>query len=178
LNQSIYSLRNHCFQTIRDILINHFPDSIKALDLDISYKPGWDVEKTLQEVLLANRNQDIKYGFTRYGIHRDDIVLTTCGLPVQQILSRGQIKTLSMLFVLSQIIYVSKFTDKNSILLIDDLESELDSDSVSYLLSQINNYNTQVFITLIKPALEHVVSHQEYKMFHVEHGIIKPVKTS
>lgn len=178
LNYEIYNLRLDFCESFKQCLFFNFNDVLNELEIDISYRPGWDQKQLFKDVLSLNRDKDIRYGFTRFGIHRDDLVITAQDFLVQQVLSRGQIKKLSVFMILSQIIFISQFSNKKVILLIDDLESELDVNTVESILKKISEHTLQVFISLIKPSFELFSHNQDYKMFHVEHGIIRPVKNS
>ena len=60
------------------------------------------------------------------------------------------IKTLSIVFLLTQVLHLIQKGIK-PIILIDDLSSELDTEKVQILLNFLKNIKTQVFITSIQP---------------------------
>lgn len=65
---------------------------------------------------------------------------------------------------------------KQTVLLVDDLASELDVSARERLLGYLVQSKAQVFISSIEessvlPALQRM--NQDYKVFHVEHGTIK-----
>jgi DNA replication and repair protein RecF len=64
------------------------------------------------------------------------------------------------------------------ILLIDDLHSELDEQARNKVYQQLLRLDLQLFVSNIKTDIAEVIRGKEYKMFHVEHGIIKPQKFS
>ena len=176
LGESIYVFRKEYIQSLQGILKQQFPEVIKDLNITLLYKPGWDVNFSLLENFDITQNKDIKYGYTQCGIHRDNIELFSNDTKVENILSRGEIKKLTIVLILSQIYLVQKVSDKQIIILIDDINSELDENSVKYVLKKLKNKKNQLFVTSIENNEYLYQSYEEYKMFHVEHGMIKAVK--
>ena len=175
---AISKYRIEIIQMINHILSSYFSESFLNNPVEIIYQPGWNTELMFLDVLKKNRSRDIKYGFTRYGVHRDELKYISNGFDIQRIFSRGQIKKTSIFLILSQLILLNEKVSKKSILLIDDITSELDNVSTDYVLRKLSNMNLQLFITNInfnKNLLRH---HEEFKLFHVEHGMIKAVKNN
>ena len=175
LVMEIFELRSAYIQKLIVIFGKSFSEELGSSTVDIFYEPGWDSSTPFNKILENQRINDIKYGFTRYGSHRDDIKILSNGLPVNNVFSRGQIKKLSILLILSQIHLITEIDKNKIVLLIDDLNSELDSISVNFILNKISSLNLQVFITNIEQIFE-FYTEEEYKLFHVEHGMIKAVK--
>ena len=69
-------------------------------------------------------------------------------------------------------------SDKSIILLIDDLRSELDEKSQQGVYQQLMDIGLQLFISNIEEQVPGGFEGKEFKMFHVEHGIIKARKIS
>ncbi|MHC4221468.1 MAG: DNA replication/repair protein RecF, partial [Planctomycetota bacterium] len=69
-------------------------------------------------------------------------------------------------------------SDRSIILLIDDLNSELDEASQQGVYRQLIDIGLQLFITNIAEPIPASLQGKDFKMFHVEHGIITPLKTS
>jgi DNA replication and repair protein RecF len=176
LGQDIFDLRKIYLESLQNIVNKQFFEILKDTPLELIYKPGWDVSKTLFENFKSTHLKDKKYGFTQCGIHRDDIKILSNGLDIQHIFSRGQIKKIAIVLLLSQIFLVQGSKESKLVLLIDDIEAELDEDSVSYILNKLKDKNIQLFITNIKTSPCLFKSNEEYKLFHVEHGMIKAVK--
>ena len=59
-------------------------------------------------------------------------------------------------------------------LLIDDLQSELDQEAQNMVYRQLLEMKLQLFISNVKTSLPAGLAAKEVKMFHVEHGTIKP----
>jgi DNA replication and repair protein RecF len=99
-------------------------------------------------------------------------------LPVAQVLSRGQLKRLCIALQIIILGIVKKNTNKELILLVDDLGSELDSSSQKLILNLLVETGVQLFITNVDSTISVPIKNKEFKMFHVEHGIISTRKTS
>ncbi len=171
----IHQLRKKWIGRIQNQIQHYLNTSLHDMNIQIDYKPGWKIDQGLKQELKQKRSKDIRYGFTSVGSHRDDLRITSSGLPAHQILSRGQIKRLCVYLYLAQIRIVDEYRSTTTILLIDDLMSELDLDAVDELMIELARLNSQVFITMINtpPSISTLL--EEYRLFHMEHGMINPV---
>ncbi len=176
ISQLILNSRSNGIKLIQDIFTNEFKELHVGKPIQLTYKPGWDTSNNLIDVLKDNRKIDFKYGYTSFGCHRDDIKIKRNNIDIKNIFSRGEIKNISLFLTISQIILLNRSTHKEVIVLIDDLYSELDKKSVEYILEKLSSYDIQVFITSIESIPLVKKYYQEYKLFHVEHGMIKSVK--
>ena len=147
---------------------------ISGITPGFEYYQGWAQDEDLGEAMRKRRSKELKAGFTGSGIHRDNLKLTSAGYPVAEILSRGQSKRLCLALLLAALKLVSRSNDTRIILLIDDLHSELDQESQNLIYQQLLEMNLQLFISNVETRLPAVLSTKEVKMFHVEHGTIKP----
>jgi len=148
------------------------------MDLSFEYEQGWRHGQELLDCLNDSRSKDIKTGFTNVGIHRDNINVMSKGLPAAQVLSRGQLKRLCIALQIILLGIVKKNTNKSLILLVDDLGSELDINSQKLILNLLIETGVQLFITNVDNTIPIPLKNKDFKMFHVEHGIISTRKTS
>ena len=123
-------------------------------EFDFHYQKGWTNGLQLRTVLNSNLEKDSVLGYTFYGCHRAEIKIKCNNFLASEILSRGQLKLLVCAMRLSQGQLLKEQTGKNCVYLIDDLSSELDSNSQQLLLSLIQKLDSQVFITNINKQLE------------------------
>lgn len=146
-------------------------------DIELQLQPGWPEKiqdsAALQQLLVQSFAQDIRQGFTFYGPQKADLKLRKAGLPVEEVLSRGQLKVLLFALKVAQNNVIGNSGRKQPLLLIDDLASELDTGSTQIVFDYLTNINSQVFITAINadqvsPFIP--VSHRQ--MFHVKQGQI------
>lgn len=169
-------------QYIRELQV-HLVDVVKSLlpfdTVELSYLPGWDEASDLEAVLAGSSLEEYRAGHTLFGPHRADLDVMVAGVLAKQILSRGQQKLLICAMILAQGIMLAKYVNKGLIYLIDDLPSELDSDSREKLISLLINQQTQVFITAIeRESISAAINNDlaaPVKVFHVEHGRVREV---
>ena len=76
--------------------------------------------------------------------------------------------------LLASLKLVGQKTGKRIILLIDDLHSELDPLSQQKIYEHLAEMDLQLFISNIDSRLPEGLAGKDFKMFHVEHGTIKP----
>ena len=165
--------RDYCKQ-LQDIIEVELREIMSGLSLELEYQQGWADELCLDDAIKSNRERDIRSGFTNAGIHRDDLRFMSQGRNASEILSRGQSKRLCLALLLAALKVVGKSRQNRIILLIDDLHSELDSKAQSMVYKQFVEMDLQMFISNIDSAAPEVINQKEFKLFHVEHGIIRP----
>ena len=135
---------------------------------------GWDRSSTYIDVLQRNLDKDIKYGYTCCGPHLGDFRLTINNRLAKDFVSRGQLKLLVLALKLAQIKILHINHNKIGCILIDDLSSELDRANQTKLLKFLSELNMQVFITATeKTDFGDISNLTDFKMFHVEQGIVK-----
>lgn len=137
-----------------------------------SYSRGWDKDTDYATLLQNSLERDLHLGYTQSGPHRADLRLRIEGIPVSDLLSRGQLKLLVCALRLAQGLQLAQDKGKQCIYLIDDFASELDSESRALLIEQLSRIKAQVFITAIDAKSVAQMCNQTSKMFHVEHGKI------
>jgi len=167
-------LRKQYTEKLQDLIEQQFKPLLEDISLTIEYQQGWPQGETLQQNLERQRERDIRLGFTGAGIHRDDLELTSQGIKVGEVLSRGQSKRVCLVLLLAVLKLVNENNPSRVILLIDDLRSELDRHAQNLVYQQLLTMDLQLFISNIEPVVSGEVEAKEFKMFHVEHGIIKP----
>jgi len=142
--------------------------------LSISYYKGWDKTLSLKETLIKYRKKDLEKKYTQFGPHRSDLLIYVDKKRADEVLSRGQQKILIIAMHLAKIKYLSKYINKNTVLLIDDIAAELDKKNLERVFDQLLELETQVFCTLLDAQNFNLIPNQieKYKMFHVEHGSI------
>ena len=171
-------LRSHYCEQLNSLMSEQTSGILENLSITLEYQQGWPQSEKLEDSLEKYRARDIKAGFTSCGIHRDDLRILSRGRPVMETLSRGQSKRLCLALILSALKLVNEKAPGQIILLIDDLHSELDESAQSMVYDQLDNMDLQLFISNIDESVPKPVAAKEFKMFHVEHGMIKPRKFS
>ncbi len=186
--QAIDELRIGFFNSYIPILKQVIREFLHCSDLDLVYKRGWSQKMDLNVALDSSLELDMMRGFTHKGIHRADLEFRLGPSHVDTVFSRGQLKLFISALIIARGLWLFEKTGKKSVFLVDDIHSELDGDSSSWLLKQLHHMGGQVILTTIEPemtirALQVVLDtqmqniqdiqqdlNQQIKMFHVEHG--------
>ncbi len=138
--------------------------------VEVKYEPGWNAERPLRDELEAARALDVKRGFTSKGFHRADLAVRLSNREVSEFCSRGELKRLAWALLLVQ----GEKLKSEVVYLVDDLTSELDSDSRERICNYLVNSGSQVLATGVDGKdLSACWGGIEKTMFHVEHGLIK-----
>ncbi len=140
--------------------------------IDIRYFRGWDKQTPLAEQLEKQFERDRQLGYTTGGPHKADMRLRIQGIPVHDVLSRGQLKLAVCALRLSQGLYLSEHSDKRCVFLIDDFASELDEGKRARLAQYLFQSQAQVFVTAINLSQVQALMDGEHKVFHVKQGEI------
>ena len=160
-------------QIYDDILYKLIQENQRAnifSNLDIYLKPGFDNSQSLMESLLNSNNIDLKRKTTTIGPHKADVIFESKGLLIKDIFSRGEQKLLSILWSLSQNIYLGREFNLNPILLLDDLSSELDAEMLDCFLPTLKYIENRFVFSNIVDLFDSKINEekQSFKKFHVE----------
>ena len=144
-------------------------------NLKFSYSRGWDKKADYETLLAENFVRDLQLGYTLSGPHKADLRISVDNTPVEDVLSRGQLKLLMCALRLAQGQQLSLDKTKQSIYLIDDFASELDTDRRKLLASELKATGAQVFVTANGAEQIASMADENSKMFHVEQGKITAI---
>lgn len=97
--------------------------------------------------LEKSRQEDSLRGFTTFGVHREEILLTLMGREMKLFASQGQIRTAALSMKLAQMALFREISGEEPILLLDDVMSELDMTRRTRLLQEISGGQTFVTCT-------------------------------
>ena len=175
--ERLNSLRENLVNEVKeiyDVIVNKLTKENKRAnifsDLEVYLKTGFDSEIGLMETLTNKINIDLKRKITTAGPHKADIIFESKGLLVKDVFSRGEQKLLSILWSISQNIYLGRSFNLNPILLLDDLSSELDAEMLEcFLPTLLYIENRFVFSNIVDLFGSKIVDDkQSFKKFHVE----------
>ena len=128
-------------------------------------------EQNFEEILSENLEKDRVLTYTSRGIHKDDLRFEMNGNLIKKFGSQGQQKSFLIALKLAQIKRIKDITNKNPILLLDDIFDKLDDNRVSQLIELVNQQNFgQIFITdTHRERTESVVKriNEESKIFQI-----------
>jgi DNA replication and repair protein RecF len=115
-----------------------------------------DYESQLIKKLETNLTTDKLRGFTSSGPHREDLLITFDGHPVQTIASRGEIRTAVLVLKIIELHIIQAARDDQApILLLDDVFSELDGRRRRILTDYLDDYQTFITTTDADIVLQH-----------------------
>ena len=168
----IHALRNRYAEELSPLL-GHYTEVLLGGDrIQTQYYAGWDTDQPFALNLDVRKNPDRALGYTRDGPHRADLKFRCDDRMLVDVLSRGQQKLFLCALYLAQIDLFRACTGKSSIVLIDDISSELDAANRNRLLALLTELGTQIFITTTDETLVEDTP-MEKKLFHVEHGLVQ-----
>ncbi|NLZ46746.1 MAG: DNA replication/repair protein RecF [Clostridiales bacterium] len=119
------------------------------------------------DLLKSTLYEDLKFGFTQKGVHRDDVISTLDKLNTREFGSQGQNRSVALVMKLAQAYILFEETDEEPVILLDDVLSELDAGRQEFVKSKIENF--QIFITCCEKP-NHKTDNQ--KLFEVKSGHI------
>lgn len=173
LSDEISAQRQSYFDLLIPLIEKTLADFLPGLKVGSQLFYGWDKNnKTLKNYLVDNFDRDKQLGYTTAGPQKADIRFKIKGLPVSDVLSRGQLKLFVYALRLAQGLFLNAVNHKQCIFLIDDFSSELDQSKQQILAKYILNSEAQLFITVIEKSSVETLFGTERTVFHVEHGKI------
>lgn len=146
--EHIFKIRQQFTQDIEP-LFQHYYNLISnsAENVQLLYKSQLE-HNEFGQILKANYQKDIDFGFTTVGIHKDNFEFNISNMPIKRFGSQGQQKTYIISLKLAWYDYIKLKTSKLPLLLLDDIFDKLDKKRVR-IISQIvagNNFG-QIFVT-------------------------------
>ncbi len=146
---------------------------------DYKFSSGWPKgvdeinEQSIYQYLSKNTTTLLKTKYLNYGSHKASINFSLNDKN-ECFLSRGEQKALSIIFWLTQVLFLVNLKI-NPVVLIDDLSSELDSKKINSVLHYLKAIKVQTFITDIGHNLS-TINNIKPTIFQIDDGIIQPMK--
>lgn len=143
-------------------------------DIDIGYE-SHGTRGRLKPLLEQGRAIDRAVGYTRHGVHKDELALLLNGYPVKREASQGQTKTYFIAMKLAQYIFLKRKGERNTpILLLDDIFDKLDAKRVGRIVNFVSGGDFgQTFITdTNRENIDQILASttEQYSLFGVEDG--------
>lgn len=145
---------------------------LPELEISFSFHQGWDKDTEYSQLLAQNFERDKAIGYTISGPQKADFRFKANGLPVEDVLSRGQLKLLMCALRLAQGEHLMAQKSRHCIFLIDDFASELDEHKRSLLAQRLQASQSQVFISAITQEQLSEMQPQQARTFSVDNGRI------
>ncbi len=145
---------------------------LPEFQLSFSFQRGWDKETDYAQLLERQFERDRALTHTASGPHKADFRIRAEGTPVEELLSRGQLKLLMCALRLAQGEFLTQQSGRRCLYLLDDFASELDETRRHLLATRLKATQAQVFVSAI--TAEHVLAMADEKgrMFITEQGKI------
>ena len=147
----IYKLRDSQIKILNSELNIVKKDHKFQFDLELKLKDDYFNSNIDYETYLFDlknlRTYDKKYGGTKIGPHRSDIISLINKNFEASLLSTGQQKTVVLMILLAHCNYLVNEKKIDPIFLFDEICSHLDSHNRQLLLDLINRFDTQFFLT-------------------------------
>lgn len=104
-----------------------------------------EMEERYLSLLKTNLSQDIRYGFTQKGIHRDDMEIFMDSRLARNFSSQGQQRSAVLALKLAEGEISEEMTGNSPVYLLDDVLSELDEERRQYITNGLSG--KQVILT-------------------------------
>jgi len=145
---------------------------LPELEISVSFHQGWDKNTEYADLLRENFERDRHLGYTFSGPQKAEFRFKANGLPVEDVLSRGQLKLLMCALRLAQGEHLMSQKERPCIFLIDDFASELDESKRALLAERLQQSQSQVFVTAITQEQLKQMQPGKHRTFTVQTGKI------
>ena len=144
----------------------------RSAEYSLVHKSGWPKDQDLYLALNNGFERDRTLGYTRSGSHAADWSFRINGINPAEMLSRGQQKLFYLSLCMAQGKLSLNTQRDRTILLIDDLSSELDISHQEAVLTELENLPVQSFVSSADSTLRSMIHRGNDEVFHVKHGEI------
>jgi len=129
------------------------------------------IAENIRSVMQRYRSEEAKRGVTLVGPHRDNLLFTLSGIPVQRYASQGQHKTLLVALKIAEFTYLWEQREERPILLLDDVFSELDARRSARILHMAGSLGQTIITTTdVRSFGSAVIWNEANRRFIVEQG--------
>ena len=115
-----------------------FRETVKRLDVGVECDICFNQKQTKKEEIIKALERTLEtekaLGFTTYGPHRDDFLFEWGGRAIRKHGSQGEHKMYLALLKTTELLFISKKTNKSPVFLIDDIFANLDIERSKRLL--------------------------------------------
>lgn len=146
---------------------------LPEFSLSVSFQRGWDKEMDYSQLLERQFERDRALTYTSAGPHKADFRIRADGTPVEDNLSRGQLKLLMCALRLAQGEFFTRQSGQRCLYLLDDFASELDSGRRKLLADRLKATQAQVFVSAITQNQVKDMIDEDSRLFSVQQGRIE-----
>ncbi|XP_060085535.1 DNA replication and repair protein RecF-like [Ylistrum balloti] len=135
----------------------------------LRYVPGGSGDVLeIQKQLAIDRPKDIQRGWTRFGPHRDDLLIERYQRPIKDSGSQGYRKLAIILLSAACALTVTTKESKTHLFYLDDIEGELDDQNEVKLFKLLADQPFQLFLTAVRKPQVLINTRQENQLQWVE----------
>ena len=109
-----------------------------------------NVKQKLISELHARLERDRLLGYTSTGPHRHDVIFRFNGMPALSVASRGEVRSIVLALKFLEVDIIEEITDKQPLILLDDVFGELDQDRQTHLATKF--HDKQIIMTSASSA--------------------------
>lgn len=166
-------MRENYVESLTPYFLKYVNALLDNNEFSLTYRRGWPKDISLKQCMTDQLLKDRANCRSNYGPHRADLVIKKNGKDARDHVSRGQQKLLVYALNLAQVSLLKETQDKETMLLLDDLGSELDLKHSNNLLTLLEQSFGQVCITTANLDTIPLAEMKDVKLFHVKHGLIE-----
>ncbi|MFW5448061.1 MAG: DNA replication/repair protein RecF [Methylophagaceae bacterium] len=171
--EAITALRKQQLEKVLEqfsVLFSRLCPEYAGANFTLKYRNGWPKGSTLEQALNASIERDRQLAYTRSGSQAADWSFKINDADPIEMFSRGQQKLFFLALCMVQARMAEDTNHDRSILLLDDISSELDQKHQQNVMRELAGLPVQTFVT----ATEFDAGNTEkVKTFHVEQGNIR-----
>ncbi len=158
----IYKLRNTKLFILNEQIKILNQSNKYNFEIDLKIKDDFYNENLSHETYMSSlykyRDYDKKFGGSKIGPHKSDILAIINNDIDSSLLSTGQQKTIVLILLLAQCNYLVNIKKIRPIVLLDEICSHLDTSNRKILLDMIKNFDIQFFLTGTEKTLFSFIS--------------------
>ncbi|MBI4089274.1 MAG: DNA replication and repair protein RecF [Candidatus Levybacteria bacterium] len=128
----------------REDFITYLENSKKEI---LNFEIFYDKSAISRERLLQYKEAEVGAGVTLVGPHRDDFYIRINANDIRYFGSRGQQRLAILQLKLLELAFIQEKTEERSVLLLDDIFSELDEEHINLVLGMIGSQQTIITTT-------------------------------
>ena len=146
--------------------------SLKYMGKGISTEGLNNIENEILDKLLSMRKEEVYRKTTLVGPHRDDVSIIINGVKAKSFSSRGEMRSILLAIKTAEVEAYRYLCDKEPIVLLDDVASELDFDRRAHLFNYLRQREDQVLITTTEAENLPLLQCEKKNIYKVEKGKI------
>jgi DNA replication and repair protein RecF len=147
-------------------------DEELSLDLSTNVKESLRTPAALCEEFQRYRGREVAFGSSLLGPHRDDLLVRLGSRDARAFASQGQCRSIVLALTLGVIELLEDRRGESPVVLLDDVNSELDTARSDAFFKLVLRQGRQIFITGTDASVSHLRHGAGYHVLSVERGFL------